>query len=147
MQPSDAVRFSVEGKMLGKSESISPTGLSLQISPSRTPLVERKKRSPKAVRFRSKRTNPLLSSTPSSPLERLNNPIARSISAPGVGEDGLFGFVGEESNGPVVSVPRADDETFTSFFNGISTERVLRERLEINDEDLDVVTQMKSSQL
>lgn len=76
VQPSDAVRFSVEGKMLGKSES--PTGLHLQISPSRTPLLERKKRSPKAVRFRSKMANPAaLSSTPSSPMERFNNPISR----------------------------------------------------------------------
>lgn len=74
--------------------------------------------------------------------------VFRSISAPGGGEEGLFSLSSEESNnGPVVSVPRTDDETFTSFFEGISYDKVVQERLEINDEDLEVITRMKSSQL
>ena len=80
----------------------------------------------------------------------------RSVSAPGSGKDGLLSLSSSSSvaedekdaKGLKVSVPKTDDETFTSFFNGgLSSEKNLRERLEINDEDLDLVTNINSSQL
>lgn len=74
IQPSDAVRFSVEGKKLGKMDSSSPPSVSLQIPGRRT---EREKRSPKARKFRSKQCNAALNSMPSSPLEKQGNPITR----------------------------------------------------------------------
>lgn len=53
-----------------------------------------------------------------------------------------------EEIGPVVTVPKIDDETFTSFFNGaLDLREKWNERLELRDEDLDVIAKMKSSQL
>lgn len=163
--PSDAVQFSVEGKMLGKTEGLRRSPL-LQVCTNKAPSSDRKKKCPKPMPFRSRKNQPALSSVPSSPNEVLGNPIARyaatfpslplpdrftgsplrrSVSAPGSGQDGLLSLSSAE--GPVVSVPKTDDETFTSFFNGLRSDLVREERLDIKDEDLDVVSKMQSSQL
>ena len=73
IQPSDAVRFSVEGKMFGKTDSQIPPRPSLSILS-----TQRTKRSPKAAKFKSKKCNNSLKSMPSSPCnEQLSNPISR----------------------------------------------------------------------
>lgn len=54
-------------------------------------------------------------------------------------------FVGEELKtgknvSPVVSVPKIDDETFTSFFTGISLEKCEAESVDLNESDFDIIT-------
>lgn len=76
VKPSDAIRFSVEGKMGTADTGSSPPKNALQFSPGRN-FSGRERRSPKAIKFKSKQFNPSLSSVPSSPLEESRNPIAR----------------------------------------------------------------------
>lgn len=41
---------------------------------------------------------------------------------------------------PVVSIPKIDDETFTSFFTGISLEKCEAESVDLNESDFDIIT-------
>nr|CAD7587262.1 unnamed protein product [Timema genevievae] len=142
VEPTDAVKFSVAGKM-GLENKVDTPPLAT-FSP-----ADRKKRTPKQRRFRSSLSQRQeVASTPSSPQKELTPSFIRSISAPG-GDENDLSSVGREAacNGMKVQVPRADDETFTAFFRSISSEhQVQQECVEIKDEDLDHVIS-KSSQL
>ncbi|KAK6630980.1 hypothetical protein RUM44_003152 [Polyplax serrata] len=132
VQPSDAVRFSVEGMLLENSE-VSPAASAIPAA------VARKKRSPKALKFRSRYAVDKSPSVEQS--EELCKKIESEKHAASISET-------TEEIGPVVTVPKIDDETFTSFFNGaLDLREKWNERLELRDEDLDVIAKMKSSQL
>lgn len=54
-------------------------------------------------------------------------------------------FIAEElkmgkNESPVVSIPKIDDETFTSFFTGISLEKCEAESVDLNESDFDIIT-------
>jgi len=60
-------------------------------------------------------------------------------------EIGLLQFVGEECkmehiSSPSVPVPKTDDETFTSFFSGVSLEKCETECLDLDESDFDMIT-------
>lgn len=40
---------------------------------------------------------------------------------------------------PTVSVPKTDDETFTSFFSGVSLEKCETECLDLHETDFDII--------
>nr|CAD7257279.1 unnamed protein product [Timema shepardi] len=142
VEPTDAVKFSVAGKMGLENKADTPPLATF--SP-----ADRKKRTPKQRRFRSSLSQRQeVASTPSSPQKELTPSFIRSISAPG-GDDNDLSSVGQEAacNGTKVLVPRADDETFTAFFRSISSEHQVRQEcVEIKDEDLEHVIS-KSSRL
>lgn len=56
----------------------------------------------------------------------------------------LLYFIGEECKtehvmSPTVSVPKTDDETFTSFFSGVSLEKCETECLDLHEIDFDII--------
>jgi len=56
----------------------------------------------------------------------------------------IYIFIGEECKtehvlSPTVSVPKTDDETFTSFFSGISLEKCGDECLNLDETDFDII--------
>ncbi|KAJ8877544.1 hypothetical protein PR048_021999 [Dryococelus australis] len=141
VEPTDAVKFSVAGKMKieNKAADQSPT-LSQQNG-------ERRRRIPQRSRFRSKMAQlKEISSTPCSPQKEVTPTFKRSISAPGGDEEDLTLDQETTLNELKVVVPRADDETFAAFFRSASSEQAEKEQLQINDEDLDLVIS-KSSRL
>lgn len=138
--PTDAIQFSVAGRM-GLAPSPVPSS-----SPLVSPSTERKKRTPRATRFRSKTTvtHKDAQSMPTSPEPELTSTSAgaafkRSISAPGGDDDvSLSTADGEEITGPLVSVPQKFDEDFTGFFsNATSIISKTTEKLDIHDEVFD----------
>ncbi|KAG8227448.1 hypothetical protein J437_LFUL011812 [Ladona fulva] len=141
VEPSDAIGFSVAGRM-GVSTN-TPTTAPSATTPSTSPLPVRKnKKTPRPARFRSKTTTNLateaanLCSTPvSSHTDEFPYSLKRSISAPGC-EDGEMGLAGACR----VGIPRADDETFTEFFKGLSVEQAWKEQLDLEVDDFDSVT-------
>ncbi|XP_068083498.1 supervillin [Anabrus simplex] len=161
--PTDAVKFSVAGRMLLEQQKTDVTLTTLQTksdtnsigTPEQLPAQlksissDRQKRTPRAARFRSKTANLKdTSSTPVSPQKESPISFKRSISAPGGDEEnGLSGTdQNDELASPKVTVPRADDETFTEFYRSITTDKLHNERLVIQDEDLDNVVS-QSNQL
>ncbi|XP_071451074.1 supervillin isoform X2 [Hetaerina americana] len=152
VEPSDAIGFSVAGRM-GK-PALPPSAALLPPSavaaattpPSTSPLPARRtKKTPRPARFRSKTSTNLASEaaslaasspSPDTP-EDFPYSLKRSISAPGC-EDGdlLQGLAGACK----VGVPRADDETFTEFFKGLSTEKAWSEHLDLEVDDFDCLT-------
>lgn len=118
---SDATKFTVAHKMASSTSSVPSvvSGINPVITvtpeppstPTGSPLVERKKRSPCQSVFKSKTGGnlPLLLNK-SSPLNSRKD-FRRSISTPNDGEKKA-----EIPEGMSVSVPRADDETFNAFF-------------------------------
>ncbi|XP_033608263.1 uncharacterized protein LOC111866670 isoform X5 [Cryptotermes secundus] len=154
--PTDAVQFSVAGRMMMEHAGSPPLTCAGDVTltptvPSSPPSqllghasAERKRRTPRAERFRSKATlYKEVSSTPTSPQKETLIPFKRSISAPG-GEDDADLSVDRDDSlcGSKVTVPRLDDETFTSFFSSsisLTSKSEGPERLDVCDEDLDQV--------
>ncbi|XP_054285862.1 supervillin isoform X2 [Macrosteles quadrilineatus] len=134
VNPSDATKFSVAGKM----GPVSP-----MLSPLLSPNMERKKVKPE--RFRSKGPGPKdAQSVPTSPDAEVSAPstpaaFKRSVSAPGEEDKTL------SSEGPLVTVPKAFDEDFTNFFT--SSAVVTSERIQLRDEDLETVSRTTSQLL
>ncbi|XP_021928560.1 uncharacterized protein LOC110834074 isoform X3 [Zootermopsis nevadensis] len=150
--PTDAVQFSVAGRMMMEhTKSSAPTcaadvALTPVVPPSPPSQLlghssaDRKRRTPRAERFKSKAVlHKEVSSTPSSPQKEMLVLFKRSVSAPG-GKDET------DQDGslcrPKVVVPRLDDETFTSFFSNnisLTSKPQSSEQLDICVEDLDQV--------
>ncbi|XP_015610082.1 uncharacterized protein LOC107274958 isoform X1 [Cephus cinctus] len=135
----DAVKFSVAGKM--KVEQFEGSNSELL-----SPLVEttrngcNRKKVPRPERFRSRKGNVKdASSTPSSPSKEATITFQRSFSEP-VTDDSGEDSASSNKVAPTVSIPRADDETFTAFFKGVSSEKCESETLELNSSDFDLVT-------
>lgn len=77
-------------------------------------------------------------SSPASPC--ITPHLSRSFSAPG-GDD--LPSTPPPLDGPMVSVPKNDDDAFEAFFQSMLPGNI-DERLEINLEDLDVVQRSES---
>ncbi|XP_069701361.1 uncharacterized protein [Periplaneta americana] len=151
--PTDAVQFSVAGRMMMEhtKSSVLTSSVSTPTVPSSPPLqllaqssAERKRRMPRAERFKSKAAlRKEVSSTPSSPQKESLISFKRSISAPGGEDEADLSIDRDESLcGPKVAIPRLDDETFTTFFSSnisLSSKSQSSERLDIGDEDLDQI--------
>ncbi|XP_069168586.1 uncharacterized protein [Procambarus clarkii] len=151
---SDATKFTVAHKMASSSTSSVPSivgGNSPLIivtpeqpsTPIGSPLLERKKRSPCQKVFKSKTGGNLPALlNKSSPLSSRKD-FRRSISTPNDGEKRA-----EILEGTSVSVPRADDESFTSFFSRTtSTEPSLFPDVDVpilEDADFDLISETAS---
>ncbi|KAJ9581612.1 hypothetical protein L9F63_023195, partial [Diploptera punctata] len=150
--PTDAVQFSVAGRMMLENtrQTLTPTVPSSPPSLLLTQSsVDRKRRTPRAERFRSKAAlRKEIASTPTSPQKELILSFKRSISAPGGEDENDLSVDRDESfSGPKVAVPRLDDETFVSFFNSnvsSDTKSQSMERLDICLEDLDQIVSHSS---
>ncbi|XP_022243845.1 supervillin-like isoform X3 [Limulus polyphemus] len=141
VEEKDASKFTVAGKM-GKQS----------LKPEESPLADRKKRTPKPVKFRSKTAN--IGEVRDNSLQFLSVtpvPITKSKSMPdAIGKDESSSRSSEdEEEVPVrVLVPKADNETFSSFFESVSAQKAVEEKIEIKDEDFKcVISQSESHHL
>ncbi|XP_039285134.1 supervillin isoform X3 [Nilaparvata lugens] len=123
VEPSDAVQFSVAGRM-----ALSP---SANVTPLTSPAPERKKRTPRAATFKGKHFKEV-QSTPTSPEGELSLPpeqfkFKRSVSVPNQEDDELEDSLSPTDDGetdrqtaaafaPRVSVPKQMDDDFSAFF-------------------------------
>ncbi|XP_044736426.1 serine-rich adhesin for platelets-like isoform X2 [Chrysoperla carnea] len=138
VEQSDAINFTVAGRMRENVISVSPSLPNIPVTANKI------KKTPKPARFKTRQER----------LENKNSDVTltltRSISVPstGNGDNGI-------QNGLRVSVPRADDETFTSFFTSsfydhqTSTSSTIfdGDAVSVTSEDLDVVTRLTSDKL
>ncbi|KAL1421896.1 hypothetical protein MTO96_022608 [Rhipicephalus appendiculatus] len=124
IQESDASQFTVAGKM--------------GISESSTQLTDRKKRTPKPEKF---------SASPSSKAEVLRRihqqgtpvlpAIFKSKSMPNAAEE-LSRLKAEEEERPRILIPKADNETFSSFFESVLPSSK-DDKLDISEEAFDAI--------
>lgn len=128
VEEKDAAKFTVAGKM-GK---LSP--------PQASPLLERKKRTPKPVRFQSRTANlaELVANAAASPLSPANLPIAKSKSMPMPQtkndlKDGVESVT-------KVTVPRFADEGFSSFFESANVAKLQSEKVEVKEDAFNAIT-------
>nr|XP_033325478.1 supervillin-like isoform X1 [Megalopta genalis]XP_033325479.1 supervillin-like isoform X1 [Megalopta genalis] len=134
---SDAMKFTVAGRMKVELPEKLETG-------PRSPLVEvtidRKKKTPRPERFRAKRgyTKDAMS-TPTSPSKDSYSKLRISFSEP-TSDDSGEENKSEKHMSPTVSIPKIDDETFTSFYTGISLDRCEAESVDLNESDFDIIT-------
>ncbi|XP_026670337.1 supervillin-like isoform X3 [Ceratina calcarata] len=133
---SDVTKFTVAGKMkVEQPEKLDP-------APS-SPLIEvkdRKKKTPRPERFKAKKGySKDTVSTPTSPNKECRIKLPASFSEP-TSDDSGEETKTEKDVMPVVSVPKIDDETFTSFFTGISLEKCEAESVDLNESDFDVIS-------
>ncbi|XP_034940979.1 supervillin-like isoform X2 [Chelonus insularis] len=131
----DALKFSVAGKMRGEQLDT----LNLQSKPFIESMgncvSDRKKKVPRPEYFKKGDTKDMLSTS----TEDLTK-MSRENSLKDTSDDS-----GEESKTTtslksIHYIPRTDDETFTSFFDSISVERCIEESLDVAESDFDVVT-------
>ncbi|XP_076662287.1 supervillin isoform X1 [Halictus rubicundus] len=134
---SDAMKFTVAGRMKVELPE------KLETAP-RSPLVEvttdRKKKTPRPERFRAKRgyTKDAVS-TPTSPSKDSYSKLRMSFSEP-TSDDSGEDNKSEKTVSPTVSVPKIDDETFTSFYSGISLDKCEAESVDLSESDFDIIT-------
>ncbi|XP_065211989.1 uncharacterized protein LOC135839744 isoform X2 [Planococcus citri] len=132
VEPSDAVQFSVAGKMASTSSSSSSTistptstsssSLNIATSSVNSPLSERKKRTPCPSRFRSFREKNVVRSTPISPekSKSTTSVLSRSLSLPSDANDAdETSQVKNQEEDKVVSVPQIFDQDFCTFFGNV----------------------------
>ncbi|KAI4497986.1 hypothetical protein M0802_006810 [Mischocyttarus mexicanus] len=134
----DAIKFTVAGKMkVEKTETLEESSSSLRIEVTNN-IADKKKR-PKPERFKGRKDTKDVLSTPSSPSKDSPITIRRSFSEPTSDESG------EENKTKstvlaTVSVPKVDDETFTSFYTGISLKKCETECFSLDENAFDVIT-------
>ncbi|GFS66452.1 hypothetical protein TNIN_255841 [Trichonephila inaurata madagascariensis] len=124
VEDKDANQFTVAGKMV-----------QMRYSPQASPVISRKKYSPKPVQSRSKTTNIqelssyLSQSTPSSPYH-LSKSQSSLITTSSTSE------LEKVTKVNTVSVPKIDDESFTSFFKSVKDRisRISVSSFDISDE-------------
>ncbi|XP_029170623.1 supervillin-like isoform X2 [Nylanderia fulva] len=131
----DAINFTVAGKM--KVVRSKDDNSSFLTESTTTNILNQKKKIPRPQRFKTKKG---AISTPSSPCkDLLSSTMPTSFSEPASDDSG------EECKTecilvPTVSVLKTDDETFTSFFSGISLEKCENEYLNLDETDFDTIT-------
>ncbi|CAL7943188.1 unnamed protein product [Xylocopa violacea] len=137
---SDVTKFTVAGKMkVEQSENIDP-GPSSPLIKVTGGIADRKKKTPRPERFRAKKGYLKdAASTPTSPNKDSRIKLRGSFSEPASDDSGEESKTGKDVS-PVVSVPKIDDETFTSFFTGISLEKCEAESVDLNENDFDIIT-------
>ncbi|CAK9816931.1 SVIL [Anthophora plagiata] len=137
---SDATKFTVAGKMkVEKPEKLDP-GPSSPLIEVTGSIADRKKKTPRPERFRAKKGYAKdVVSTPTSPNKDSRMKLRESFSEPTSDDSGEELKTGKNVT-PVVIVPKIDDETFTSFFTGISLEKCEAESVDLNESDFDIIT-------
>ncbi|KOC65676.1 Supervillin [Habropoda laboriosa] len=137
---SDATKFTVAGKMkVEKPEKLDP-GPSSPLIEVTGNIIDRKKKTPRPERFRAKKGYAKdIVSTPTSPNKDSCIKLRGSFSEP-TSDDSGEELKTEKNVSPVVPVPKIDDETFTSFFTGISLEKCEAESVDLNESDFDMIT-------
>ncbi|XP_043497626.1 supervillin-like isoform X2 [Polistes fuscatus] len=134
----DAIKFTVAGKMkVEKTEILEESSSSLRIEVTNN-IADKKKR-PRPERFKGRKDTKDVLSTPSSPSKDSPITIRRSFSEPASDESG------EENKTKstvlaTVSVPKVDDETFTSFYTGVSLKKCETECFSLDENAFDVIT-------
>ncbi|XP_033229897.1 supervillin-like isoform X2 [Belonocnema kinseyi] len=132
----DAIKFSVAGKMKDElPETLQTATLALK----EIQASERKKKTPKAERFRGRKGNAESSCAKIMfNKEKMATPERSSSEADSddsrIESDLFYGATA------VVSVPRADDDTFTSFFSRSSLDKSEADSIDIVESDFDAVT-------
>ncbi|XP_023234443.1 uncharacterized protein LOC111634006 [Centruroides sculpturatus] len=140
VEEKDATKFTVAGKMG-------------QIAPQQSPLLDRERRHPKPVKFRSKTSNIDEVIRNSNSPQHKPTPISKSKSMPNaLKKDTTVNHISsssseseEDLSATRVLVPKADNETFTSFFESVvakkSQEKIeIQEKVEINEDVLKEIT-------
>ncbi|XP_077280924.1 supervillin isoform X1 [Temnothorax americanus] len=135
----DAVNFTVAGKMkVAPSKDTSSPFL----TEATASISNQKKRVPRPQRFKMRKDKGCNSgaiSTPTSPCKDSSSATRTSFSEP-VSDDSGEECKTEHVLSPSVSVPKTDDETFTSFFSGVSLEKCETECLDLDESDFDIIT-------
>ncbi|KZC07403.1 Supervillin [Dufourea novaeangliae] len=137
---SDATKFTVAGRMKVELPEKLETGPSSPLIDVTGNITDKKKKTPRPERFRAKRgcTKEILS-TPTSPNKDSYGKLRGSFSEPASDDSGEENKIGKALS-PTVSIPKIDDETFTSFFTGISLEKCEAESVDLNASDFDIIT-------
>nr|XP_050855846.1 supervillin isoform X1 [Vespula vulgaris] len=134
----DAIKFTVAGKMkVEQTENLEESSSSLCIEVMNN-IADKKKR-PRPERFKGRKDTKDILSTPSSPSKDSPITVRRSFSEPASDESG------EENKTKstvlaTVSVPKVDDETFTSFYTGVSLKKCETESFSLDESAFDVIT-------
>ncbi|XP_050573054.1 supervillin isoform X2 [Bombus affinis] len=136
----DVTKFTVAGKMkVEQLENLDP-GSSSPLIEATGNIIDRKKKTPRPERFRAKKGYMKDAvSTPTSPNKDSCIKLRGSFSEP-ASDDSAEEVKTGKNVSPVVSVPKIDDETFTSFFTGISLEKCEAESVDLNESDFDMIT-------
>ncbi|XP_033176364.1 supervillin isoform X3 [Bombus impatiens] len=136
----DVTKFTVAGKMkVEQLENVDP-GSSSPLIEATGNIIDRKKKTPRPERFRAKKGYMKDAvSTPTSPNKDSCIKLRGSFSEP-ASDDSAEEVKTAKNVSPVVSVPKIDDETFTSFFTGISLEKCEAESVDLNESDFDMIT-------
>ncbi|XP_039308928.1 uncharacterized protein LOC105192922 isoform X2 [Solenopsis invicta] len=135
----DAVNFTVAGKM-----KVAPSkdANSPFLTEATANISNQKKKVPRPQWFKmrnDKECNNGAVSTPTSPCKESSSATCTSFSEP-VSDDSGEECKTEHVLSPSVSVPKTDDETFTSFFSGVSLEKCETECLDLDESDFDIIT-------
>ncbi|KAF3420188.1 hypothetical protein E2986_05710 [Frieseomelitta varia] len=136
----DVTKFTVAGKMkVEQLENLDP-GPSSPLIEVTGNITDRKKKTPRPERFRAKKGYAKDAiSTPASPNKDSYIKLRGSFSEP-TSDDSAEELKTGKNVSPIVSVPKIDDETFTSFFTGISLEKCEAESVDLNESDFDMIT-------
>ncbi|XP_060818498.1 supervillin isoform X1 [Bombus pascuorum] len=136
----DVTKFTVAGKMkVEQLENLDP-GSSSPLIEATGNIIDRKKKTPRPERFRAKKGYMKDAvSTPTSPNKDSCIKLRGSFSEP-ASDDSAEEMKTGKNVSPIVSVPKIDDETFTSFFTGISLEKCEAESVDLNESDFDMIT-------
>ncbi|XP_011862595.1 PREDICTED: supervillin-like isoform X2 [Vollenhovia emeryi] len=135
----DAVNFTVAGKMKA---APSKDASSPFLTEAAANTSNQKKRVPRPQWFKIREDGECNSgaiSTPTSPCKDSASATRTSFSEP-VSDDSGEECKTEHASSPSVSVPKMDDETFTSFFSGMSLEKCETECLALDETDFDIIT-------
>lgn len=135
VEQSDVEKFTVEGKMRNKGEDVT----TLKHLPIMSLNGSKEKRSPKPIRLKTK-------NEPEEEICDKNTTMGlkRSFSAPTSDKGSKTTFVEKFST---VSVPRPDDETFTTFYSSVCSSRTDTITESVTTEDLNVITRSSNDQL
>ncbi|XP_053980331.1 supervillin-like [Hylaeus volcanicus] len=137
---SDATKFTVAGKMKVEQPEKLESGPSSPLIEVTGNIADRKKKTPRPERFKAKKGYVKGAvSMPSSPSMDSCTKLRGSYSEPTSDDSGEECKIGKNVS-PTVSIPKIDDETFTSFFTGVSFEKCEAESVDLNETDFDIIT-------
>ncbi|XP_076639172.1 supervillin [Colletes latitarsis] len=138
---SDATKFTVAGKMKVEQPKNLESGPSSPLIEVTGNIADRRKKTPRPERFRAKKGYMKdVVSMPTSPSIDSYTKSRGSFSEPTSDDSGAEEYKTGKNVSPTVSIPKIDNETFTSFFTGISLEKCEAESVDLNESDFDVIT-------
>ncbi|XP_067207104.1 supervillin-like isoform X2 [Linepithema humile] len=132
----DAINFTVAGKMkVTQSKDVDTPFLSKATAN----VPSQKKQASRSQWLKTRKVcNDGAVSTPTSPCKDWSSATRTSFSEP-VSDDSGEECKTEHVLSPTVSVPKMDDETFTSFFSGVSLEKCGTECLDLDENAFNIV--------